>query len=493
MTAVGWAKRGDQTCRALYLPASRQRQPPTPRCSAMPLTLARQGCFASQSPTPTIRPSPLLMVRSHSSLDLQSSIFVTAHPAGRFGQDEQDVQDSCSVVCKTIGTRVRISCQSCESCLNPRQAEQLPIFNLQSPILMPHLRRHGLLLGGLAGLALFVTWPLITRITTHVPGSDTWAYDEYTFIWSMWWFKYSLLDLHSSIFFSQNIFYPLGMELILYSYNLMAAILALPLGLATNWALASNITLALQHGPVGLRRVLAGVVDVEEQMSRRSEARSQRSEVRDQNGTRNTQHANRHHPPPSSPASSTPTPATALIYLALGHYNIQSWQYLPFFVLYILRIMERPDAAQHPPGGRVRRVQPAGGHAIRRVHGLPGRLPAADQTTAQGAVPAALRWPDAGWPCSALAFSPWSSPSPTSGRRSNPLPMPVSCSAAGATRSSSRPIWRAGSHPRPCIRCGAQIGCSACGRCRRASHPSAMSTPFSSATSPWRWPSSARS
>ena len=31
---------------------------------------------------------------------------VTAHPAGRFGQDEQDVQDSCSVVCKTIGTGV---------------------------------------------------------------------------------------------------------------------------------------------------------------------------------------------------------------------------------------------------------------------------------------------------------------------------------------------------------------------------------------------------
>ena len=51
---------------------------------------------------------------------------VTAHPAGRFGQDEQDVQDSCSVVCKTIGTRVRISCQSSESCLNSRQTQQLP-------------------------------------------------------------------------------------------------------------------------------------------------------------------------------------------------------------------------------------------------------------------------------------------------------------------------------------------------------------------------------
>ena len=29
------------------------------------------------------------------------------------------------MVCKTIGTRVRISCQSCESCLNSRQTQRL--------------------------------------------------------------------------------------------------------------------------------------------------------------------------------------------------------------------------------------------------------------------------------------------------------------------------------------------------------------------------------
>ena len=88
--------------------------------------------------------------------------------------------------------------------------------------------RNGLILGLFTFLALALTWPLISHITTHVPGSDTWAYDEYTFIWSMWHFQHSLFDADSAIFFSQNIFYPLGMELILYSYNLLAAILALP-------------------------------------------------------------------------------------------------------------------------------------------------------------------------------------------------------------------------------------------------------------------------
>jgi len=89
-------------------------------------------------------------------------------------------------------------------------------------------RQHGIVLGLFFVLALLATWPLATRITTHVPGSDTWAHDEYTFIWSMWWLKHSAVDLGYSLFYSQGIFYPLGMELILYSYNLMAAILALP-------------------------------------------------------------------------------------------------------------------------------------------------------------------------------------------------------------------------------------------------------------------------
>ena len=125
-------KRGDQTCRALYLPASRQRQPPTPRCSAMPRPSPGRGVLHRSRPPQPFAPPPLLMVRSHFSLDLQSSIFVTAHPAGRSGY-VQDVQDSCSVVCKTIGTRVRISCQSCESCLNPGglSSYQSPIPNLQ--------------------------------------------------------------------------------------------------------------------------------------------------------------------------------------------------------------------------------------------------------------------------------------------------------------------------------------------------------------------------
>ncbi|NOZ72648.1 MAG: hypothetical protein GXP38_12185, partial [Chloroflexi bacterium] len=193
-------------------------------------------------------------------------------------------------------------------------------------------RRHGLLILLFLGVAFIDTWPLLRQLGTHVPGSDTWAYDEYTFIWSMWWFKHSLIDLQSSIFFSPNIFYPLGMELILYSYNLMSAILALPLGLAFNWPLAANFTLlfSIVLSAYGAYLLVLWLLT---------------QGIRDENRI---------------PWLAQVTPAmvqgAALlagliyafssnrgVYLALGHYNIQSWQFLPFFLLYLLRLLRQPN------------------------------------------------------------------------------------------------------------------------------------------------------
>jgi hypothetical protein len=78
-------------------------------------------------------------------------------------------------------------------------------------------------------LALLLTYPLITHFFTHVMGTDIWAFDEYTFIWNMWWFKYSVLESNSNPLFSDHIFYPLGISLILYTYNLFDALMSVPL------------------------------------------------------------------------------------------------------------------------------------------------------------------------------------------------------------------------------------------------------------------------
>ncbi len=95
-------------------------------------------------------------------------------------------------------------------------------------------RTHLLVLSLFALLAVALTYPLITQLATHVPGSDTWAYDEYTFLWNIWTFKHALIDGLRSPLTTDLIFFPVGMGLVMYTFNLVAAAVALPIHLATN-------------------------------------------------------------------------------------------------------------------------------------------------------------------------------------------------------------------------------------------------------------------
>jgi len=109
--------------------------------------------------------------------------------------------------------------------------------------LSPLGRKIFVIIGLYTIIALLLTYPLITHFTTHVPGTNIWAFDEYTFLWNIWWFKYSLLDLHTNPLFTAYIFYPLGISLALYTYNLFNALISLPLQPFLNLATISNLTL----------------------------------------------------------------------------------------------------------------------------------------------------------------------------------------------------------------------------------------------------------
>jgi hypothetical protein len=60
------------------------------------------------------------------------------------------------------------------------------------------LRTDLLVIGLYMGLTLVLTYPLATHLTTHVPGNVTGAFDEYGFLWNMWWFKHSIVDLRTN-------------------------------------------------------------------------------------------------------------------------------------------------------------------------------------------------------------------------------------------------------------------------------------------------------
>lgn len=77
-----------------------------------------------------------------------------------------------------------------------------------------------------AAITVLMTWPLARGFgyLTLGPGGDSREY-----IWKLWWFKHSLLDLHVSPFFNPDIYYPTGFNLALGEMTPANTILALPL------------------------------------------------------------------------------------------------------------------------------------------------------------------------------------------------------------------------------------------------------------------------
>jgi hypothetical protein len=165
-------------------------------------------------------------------------------------------------------------------------------------------------------LAVILTWPLGKHLGTHVPGSYTWAFDEYTFLWNTWWFQHALFDLGQNPLTSTHTFYPLGISLVFYTYNLFNAIISLPLQPYLSLPAISNLTFLFATIFSGYGTFLL------------------------------VKHLLR---PTQSPTSNIQVLASFLagliyafgsyrmIYAAIGHYNLWSTTWIPFYALYLTK------------------------------------------------------------------------------------------------------------------------------------------------------------
>jgi hypothetical protein len=170
-----------------------------------------------------------------------------------------------------------------------------------------------------AALTLTLTYPLVTHFNTHVLGTSIWAFDEYTFIWNTWWFRYSLLSLHSNPLFSSHIFYPLGISLVLYTYNLFNALFSLPLQPFLSLPAIANLTnvLALTFSGYGTYLLLRHLL---------------RQYATDEGRDPLTTHC-------AAFLGGLVYAFTSyhFVYAALGHYDMLGTQWIPFYVLFLLK------------------------------------------------------------------------------------------------------------------------------------------------------------
>lgn len=172
-------------------------------------------------------------------------------------------------------------------------------------------------------LTLIITYPLVTHLFSHVPGSPTWAFDEFTYLWNQWWFKHSVLDVQSNPFHSDLIYYPLGIDLVLYTYHLFHAVVGLPLQLVFGVPFASNLmlwfsTITGGYGAFLLVRWLL-------------------------RGSRATTPWLAYLPALGAGLLYAFS-ANRAIYQALGHYSIANVQWLPFALLYFLKALGESGA-----------------------------------------------------------------------------------------------------------------------------------------------------
>ena len=124
----------------------------------------------------------------------------------------------------------------------PRQANRLPGFLLR----LPHWLWAAL---AYALLMVFMTWPIAANLATEVPGGgDAWQH-----IWNLWWVKHALLTLHTNPYHTDLLYYPGGVNLYFHTLVLTAGLTAIPLQLlGLNLITSYNLILLSTYVLAGL-------------------------------------------------------------------------------------------------------------------------------------------------------------------------------------------------------------------------------------------------
>ncbi|MCB0070141.1 MAG: hypothetical protein KDE20_01730 [Caldilineaceae bacterium] len=195
------------------------------------------------------------------------------------------------------------------------------------------LRRHLLALGLYTLAALIFTWPLAAHFTTHVTGDGI---DDPALAWNLWWIFARLVEQHQlDIFHVDWMFHPIDINLAFYTLTPLNGLLSVPLQGALTLVIANNLLLLSSfvlgaYGTFLLTGYLLGTAP----------------------GAR-----------PRNAAIFWSALAAGLVYgfassklfyAALGQFNIVSSQWIPFCVLYLLRMTAAVRA--QAPAVRPRRL-----------------------------------------------------------------------------------------------------------------------------------------
>ncbi len=82
---------------------------------------------------------------------------------------------------------------------------------------------------------LLLTWPLARQLGSAIPGD---GFDGWQNYWNLWWLRTALLDLHAHPYFTPALYHPTGVSLWFQTLNAFNGLISLPVQLTANlfWA-----------------------------------------------------------------------------------------------------------------------------------------------------------------------------------------------------------------------------------------------------------------
>ncbi|RLC78598.1 MAG: hypothetical protein DRI61_09655, partial [Chloroflexi bacterium] len=165
-------------------------------------------------------------------------------------------------------------------------------------------------------IALIMSYPLVLQFASAIPGD---GFDGWQNYWNLWWVKKALLEEHTSPYFTDYLYYPTGVSLLFHTLNPFNGLITLPVQLLFGLTVAYNVVVIFSFVMAAYGTfLLAKYVLV-------------------QGGQQ---------PAASSKQAFLTAFVAGLIYAfspfhfahLLGHMQVFSLEWVPFFALYLLRI-----------------------------------------------------------------------------------------------------------------------------------------------------------
>jgi hypothetical protein len=165
-------------------------------------------------------------------------------------------------------------------------------------------------------LALLLTYPLILNFATHVPGDGG---DDPALAWNLWWVPYSIINLGKSPIYTDYMFYPIGLNLAYYTLTYLNALLSIPLQYATNLVIATNANVLFLFAISGFGAYLLVKYLLRDSESLVSNLQSL---------------------PAFAAGALYAFSSNKFLYVSLGQFNIASSHWIPFYVLFLLKLTD---------------------------------------------------------------------------------------------------------------------------------------------------------